>query len=280
MQRPVRGPRYGAHVRTCGVRRSRVRECDARRAESEVQSPEHEGPGCAHRTQHSALSNLEPSTSHSAHRPHFGPSHLALTSTRTSAFALRCLPAEFLHRREQPIVRQRRYTHAISTFHGLGCEERVEDRFFGGLHRRLKHPFIRAFGSISTRERSRSLATLGLAVENARKISPEELLPNPPIRPTPSDDARGHALELMWQEGRVRRGNHDDRSDVAELGCALPRRGARRWAAAVCSCHTGSARQQVGYFFTNRHATDTQPRTRAVVALHEYADGESAIGRR
>ena len=46
---------------------------------------------------------------------------------------------------------------------------------------------MRALASISTRALSGSPAVFALAVENARKMSPEELPPSPPMRPTPSD---------------------------------------------------------------------------------------------
>ena len=50
-----------------------------------------------------------------------------------------------------------------------------------------KNAFIFAFAINSTRALSGASAVLGLAVENATKMSPEELAPNPPVRPIPSE---------------------------------------------------------------------------------------------
>src|SRR5919202_6253 len=55
---------------------------------------------------------------------------------------------------------------------------------------------MRSLGSISTRDVSFAVAAPGLAVENARKMSPELFSPLPPIRPTPS--ATRVATRLSW----------------------------------------------------------------------------------
>src|SRR5712664_653730 len=71
-------------------------------------------------------------------------------------------------------------------------------------------------------------------------------------------DAAGQALELMRDEGSIRGDDYDDRAAIG----------------------FGEGREGVGailrYLFADWNACDAEIGARAVIALHEHADGECA----
>src|SRR6478672_9863738 len=103
----------------------------------------------------------------------------------------------------------------------------------------------------------------------ARAVAAESTLASDAQR-----DARGDALELMREEGRVGRDDDDDRTQLlsvhAATGPGLP----APWPSRIGCLRflVGDARLQIGDLLANRNAGDPQIAARAEVALHQNTD--------
>ena len=157
----------------------------------------------------------------------------------------------------------------------LGGDERVQDRFLGGLDRGPEQVADRGVGQHRDVERARRRLVLvaarsgrGSPVENARKRSPLECSPAPPTRAMPRPGALREALDWWGSSG----------ASVARITMIDPAPGRRARAGSSSSTATGTTAGRD--LAADRHAVDREALAAAVVRLHERADGPVAVRRR
>ena len=105
-------------------------------------------------------------------------------------------------------------------------------------------------------------AAPGLALEKARKISPEPLPDMPPVRAMPRRPAPGDALELVRQERRIGGDDQDERA-LLDVG--------------VLAAGKGCVLRQI---MSHRHAGDGELVAAPEVCLGKHADGVAAVASR
>ena len=148
--------------------------------------------------------------------------------------------------------------------HRLGGDQGVDDRLLGRLHGGLEervHPLVGQHRAACARPSA--LAASGLAVEKARKMSPEPLPDTAAGAGQAQRRAPGQPLQLVRQQRRVGGDDDDDRAGLA-LG---PSTAAAVGLASVISRPTGTPA-----------ISSCVPQ--AEVGLHQHADGVAALLRR
>ncbi|MEI2659482.1 MAG: hypothetical protein V9G11_05575 [Bifidobacterium adolescentis] len=112
----------------------------------------------------------------------------------------------------------------LERFKVLGGQHGVDDGLLGRLDRGevigVEIIVAEELERLACRSRSRP-AGCGLAVEKARKMSPELLPPGVPLPADADGGAAGHALDLMRHHRRVGGDDDDDRAPLAleAAGC-------------------------------------------------------------
>ena len=117
-----------------------------------------------------------------------------------------------LQRRNNPVAGKAERPDAVGAGHRLRREHRVDDGFFGRVDRRLKERIDPIVGQ--HRQRRRALRARRAGVRRGKR---QKQIAGRIARPTakpaePHPDTPGDALELVRQQRRIGRDNHDDRT--------------------------------------------------------------------